>query len=316
MTEPRISVVIPARNAAGTIAECLRGLAAQSLGRDAFEVIVAVDMRPDDGTLGIARELGASVVRQTLRGAGAARNDGVAAARGEWIAFTDADCIPSRGWLKALLAAVEQSDGDGGGGGDSVLGAAGQTVGINSDTAAARFVDLTGGLRADRHLAHKRYPWAPTSNAMYRRDALVAVGGFDPRFDSYEGCDLHTRLLRQVGGEFRYSERAIVNHRHRRGWREYWHQQRSYGRGFAQFFHRYENELPWSAGAELREWARLLGVGIAALRPGRNDAALVRRGTFIKRLAQRIGFVTTYWSRREAARWHGDAQLPAAMTND
>ena len=310
MIDPRISVIVPARNAAGTVGECLRGLAAQSLSRDAYEVIVAVDMRPEDGTAEIARSLGAQVVTQTMRGAGAARNDGVAVARGEWIAFTDADCIPSRGWLKALLASVETSDGGG-----AVLGAAGQTLGIDSNSAAARFVDLTGGLRADRHLAHARYPWAPTSNAMYRRDALVAVGGFDARFDSYEGCDLHTRILRQVGGEFRYAERAIVNHRHRHGWREYWRQQRSYGRGYAQFFHRYEQELPWSAWAELREWGRLVGTGVAALRPGRNNAALVRRGTFVKRLAQRLGFVTTYWSRREAARWHQDSPV-AALTND
>ena len=50
MTEPRISVVVPARNAATTIKECLGALAAQSLGRESFEVIVAVDSRPQDGT--------------------------------------------------------------------------------------------------------------------------------------------------------------------------------------------------------------------------------------------------------------------------
>ena len=311
MSEPRISVVVPARNAADTIGQCLGGLAAQSLSRELFEVLVAVDMQPADGTAEIARSMGAHVVTQTMRGAGSARNDGVAAARGEWIAFTDADCIPSRGWLKALLAVVEAGQGNG-----PVLGAAGQTVGIDSTTAAARFVDITGGLRADRHLAHQRYPWAPTTNVLYRRDALVAVGGFDPRFDSYEGCDLHTRLTRQVGGEFLYAERAIVNHRHRQGWRAYWRQQRSYGRGYAQFFHRYEAELPWSVGAEMREWARLAILGLAALRPGRDDAALVRRGTFVKRLAQRLGFVTTYWSRREGSRWRGEAPIGAALSND
>jgi GT2 family glycosyltransferase len=151
---------------------------------------------------------------------------------------------------------------------------------------------------------------------MYRREALVAVGGFDPRFDSYEGCDLHTRLLRQVGGEFLYAERAIVNHRHRAGWRAYWDQQRSYGRGYAQFFLRYEAELSWSVAAELREWGRLAGVGLAALRPGRTDAALVRRGTFVKRFAQRLGFVTTYWSRHERSRWHEEAPVAAALSND
>ncbi len=304
----RVSVVVPARNAAATIGECLRGLAAQSLPAGEFEVIVAVDTDPEDGTSEIARSTGARMVIQTGRGAGAARNDGLAASTGDWIAFTDADCIPSRGWLKALLAAVVEAKARG-----HVLGAAGQTLGFDSDTPAARFVDLTGGLRADRHLAHERYPWAPTTNVMYRREALVAVGGFDTRFDSYEGCDLHTRLLREVGGELVYAERAIVNHRHRAGWRAYWRQQLSYGRGYAQFFKRYSDELSWSAGAELRAWVRLAGAGFRALRPGRGDESIVRRGTFVKGLAQRIGFVTTYWSRSEATRWHSDKRAPAAL---
>jgi GT2 family glycosyltransferase len=200
--------------------------------------------------------------------------------------------------------------------GPQPLGAAGQTLGFESDTAAARFVDLSGGLRADRHLAHERYPWAPTTNVMYRREALLAVGGFDYRFDSYEGCDLHTRLRREVGGAFVYVDRAIVNHRHRRGWRAYWRQQVSYGRGFAQFFRKYSAELPWTAGAELRAWARVMATGLGALRPGRDDAAIVRRGTFVKGLAQRIGFVTTYWSRSEAARWRDPKQPQAALLNE
>jgi glycosyltransferase involved in cell wall biosynthesis len=306
MTDPIISVVIPARNAVATIGDCLRGIASQSLSRDRFEVVVSVDMRPEDGTAEIARSMGAHVVTQTMRGAGAARNDGVAVARGEWIAFSDADCIPSRGWLKSLLSAAQASQET-----SAVLAVAGQTIGIDSSSAAARFVDLTGGLRADRHLAHQRYPWAPTTNVMYRRDALVAVGGFDPRFDSYEGCDLHTRLLRQVGGAVLYEERAIVNHRHREGWRAYWRQQHSYGRGYAQFFHRYRQELPWSAAAEVREWARLAGVAVGALRPGRDDAALVRRGTFVKRSAQRLGFARTYWSGAERSRWDEEMPVPA-----
>ena len=69
MTEPRISVVVPARNSAATIKECLGALAAQSLGRESFEVIVAVDSRPEDGTADIARSMGAHVVTQTRRAA-------------------------------------------------------------------------------------------------------------------------------------------------------------------------------------------------------------------------------------------------------
>src|SRR5688572_7034474 len=205
---PVISVVVPARNAEATLGACLRALAAQSMAASQFETIVVVDRDSDDATAQLAHEAGVRVQVSKGSGPAAARNAGIKVARGPWIAFTDADCIPSRTWLSELLRAVEAS-------GSPALGAAGATLGYRSTSDAARFVDLSGGLHAERHLAHERYPWAPTANVMYRREALDAVGGFDDRFRTYEGCDLHTRLRRQVGGSFAFAARAIVMHHHR-----------------------------------------------------------------------------------------------------
>ncbi len=310
---PSVSVVIPVRDAAGTLGDCLSALFAQSLARSDYEVLVVVDERNRDASAEIAASSGATVLRSSSRGsgraAGSSRNAGIRSAQGTWIAFTDADCVPSRGWLRALLGAVAETTTAA----HPALGAAGMTIGYRSTTAAARFVDASGGLRADRHLAHKRYPWAPTSNAMYRRQALLEVGGFDARFDSYEGADLHTRLLRAVGGAFPFAPRAVVHHRHRQSWRAYWAQQVSYGKGYAQFFRRYEDELEWGPLDELRNWLALGPVGLGALLRPMGDEGLVRRGTFVKRVAQRLGFARTFWSPSEIERWRAaDAQLPSA----
>ncbi len=293
-----VSVVIPARNAVATLGECLRALASQSLPAHRFEVLVVID-GPDDATAEVAHGLGARVIPESAAGAAAARNSGVRAARGTWIAFTDADCVPTRGWLRALLTAVDAA----GTGDQPALGSAGPTIGIESRSAAAKFVDMTGGLHAERHLAHGRYPWAPTANVLYRRAALLEVGGFDSRFVSYEGCDLHTRLRRKVGGGFDLAPNALVYHRHRDGWRAYWRQQRNYGRGYAQFFLRYRDELTWSALDETRSWLRIGAAGLRALATPTGDRGLVRRGTFVKSRAQRIGFAPTYWRSAEAERW-------------
>ena len=239
---PRVSVVIPARNAERTLSECLRAVAAQTLARSDYEVIVVVDRASRDGSAAIATAAGARVLVSERAGAAAARNAGIAAAGAPWIAFTDADCLPTRTWLGHLVSVAESN------GAAPLLGAAGRTVGYRSTSSAARFVDLTGGLHADRHLAHERYPWAPTGNVMYRRAALQAVGGFDIRFRTYEGCDLHTRLVREVGGEFAFVPEAVVLHQHRSGWRAYWRQQVGYGVGYGQFFRRYETELELVAG--------------------------------------------------------------------
>jgi glycosyltransferase involved in cell wall biosynthesis len=304
---PRVTVVVPARNAARTLGECLRALAGQNLPAEQFEVIVVVDRDSRDGSAAIAAAAGVRVLTSNMSGAAAARNTGIAAAATEWIAFTDADCIPSRVWLSQLLAAVGEADG-------GSLGAAGRTVGHDSTSAAARFVDLTGGLSADRHLAHDRYPWAPTGNVMYRRSALDAVGGFDARFRTYEGCDLHTRLLRGVGGQFAYASSAVVLHRHRAGWRAYWRQQVGYGIGYGQFYRRYEGELSWGMSDELRAWASVVGAMCRAAIPRRGDAGLLARGTAVKLIAQRIGFDLSYWSRREARRLRQGPPVAAVAT--
>jgi len=301
---PLVSVVIPALNAAATLPNCLRGLASQSLATNQFEVIVVADDRSKDGTAAVAEAAGVITVHHPGPNAAAARNRGLSLATGRWVAFIDADCLPTRSWLRSLVDAAQSA----GSVDEPSLGAAGQVIGHESDTPAARFVDLTGGLRADRHLSHERYPWAPTANVLYRRTALLAVGGFDERFDSYEGCDLHTRLRRQVGGDFVYVPSAVVLHRHRAGWRAYWRQQVSYGHGFAQFFLRYYDELGWTARDEARVWLKLSAAGVRAATKWSGDEALQRHGTFVKGVAQRVGFVTTFWRRNEARRWRrGDA---------
>jgi hypothetical protein len=179
---------------------------------------------------------------------------------------------------------------------DDVICVAGKTVGLQSETRAARFVDLAGSLDAARHLSHPRYPFAPSGNVLYRRDALLAVGGYDARYRSYEACDLHQRLA-GVPGRCVVAPAAIVFHRHRATWSAYWRQQRSYGEGLAMFMQSYLVGRRWSPVDEARAWTRLAGMAIRACLPGAPDDVLVRRGTFVKELAQRIGFNSLYWSR-------------------
>jgi len=107
---PIVRVVIPARNAADTLQRTLDGLAAQEL-EEAFEVFV-VDDGSGDGTAGVARAhpVVDRVVRAGGRGPGAARNAGAAGATAPALAFTDADCVPSPGWLAAGLRALHRAD--------------------------------------------------------------------------------------------------------------------------------------------------------------------------------------------------------------
>jgi glycosyltransferase involved in cell wall biosynthesis len=290
-----VSVVVPFFNSRATLGRCLSALSGQTLARQRYEII-AVDDGSTDGGAEIARRSSVRLIQQKNRGAPGARNAGIEAATGKWIAFTDADCTPSRSWLRSLLTAVETTT-------EPVLGAAGPVMAQPSDAPAARFVDISGGLDTARHLQHPRFPFAPTGNVMYRRDALEAVGGFDDRYAAYDACDLHRRLMLEVGGEVIFVESAVVLHQHRATWSDYWTQQVNYGRGLAQFYVKWADDVPWSRWREAAAWAALGRAAVVACAPGKADAALARRGAFVKQLAQRVGFATTYFRSSERARW-------------
>ncbi|MGI8927593.1 MAG: glycosyltransferase family 2 protein [Tepidiformaceae bacterium] len=101
-----ISVVIPAYNAAAYLGEAIESALAQPW--PALEVIV-VDDGSTDGTAAIAAAFGSPVrsVRIEHGGAGAARNAGVAAARGELLAFLDADDLWPAVRLAPMVTALE-----------------------------------------------------------------------------------------------------------------------------------------------------------------------------------------------------------------
>ena len=154
-----VSVVVPARDAAPTLDRALRALEAQELDR-AFEVIV-VDDGSRDGTAEIARrhpELVRLVRHEDSQGPGAARNRGVQEARGLVLAFTDADCFPTREWLVRGLEALAEAD--------LVQGR------VEPDPTARRTpFDRTLSVDSDRGVYQ-------TANLFVRRETFDAVGGF------------------------------------------------------------------------------------------------------------------------------------------
>lgn len=104
---PTVSVVIPVFNRAGCVARAVESVLCQTW-RD-FEII-AVDDGSTDGTANVLERFGEalSILRQENRGVSAARNAGVRAARGKWIAFLDSDDVWHSEKLQQQLAALEK----------------------------------------------------------------------------------------------------------------------------------------------------------------------------------------------------------------
>lgn len=110
MTEPRLSVIIPARDAAATLPATLAGLAEQC-GAPSFEVVLVDDGSVDGtGEIAAASEVVTRVVRTGGSGPALARNAGAAAAAAQRLAFLDADCRPTPGWLASGDAALNSAE--------------------------------------------------------------------------------------------------------------------------------------------------------------------------------------------------------------
>ena len=193
-----ISVIVPARDAAATLPATLAALSAQDVDA-AFEVIV-VDDGSHDETAALARAapLGPTVLTGPGAGPGPARNAGVAASSGEILAFTDADCVPEPGWLRAGVEALA--------GADLVQGA------VRPDPAAVRMpFDRTVSVDGAAALYE-------TANLFCRRALFDRIGGFE----DWLGTGVIGKPLaedvwfgwraRRAGASVAFSDAAHVNH--------------------------------------------------------------------------------------------------------
>jgi O-antigen biosynthesis protein len=244
---PKMSVVVCACNGADTLRWCLEGM--PELDYPDYEVIV-VDDGSSDGTAAIARECGYPAISTPNRGLSSARNTGLEAASGEIVAYIDCDARPDRDWLRYLAASFRATDHAGIGGpnlpppdgwiADCVANAPGGPVHV---------------LLSDREAEH-----IPGCNMAFRRQRLLEVGGFDPRFRA-AGDDVDICWRLQENGEtLGFSAGAVVWHRARDSVRAYWRQQIGYGKAEALLERKWPEK--YNVGGHYSWGGRLYGNGV------------------------------------------------------
>lgn len=194
-----ISVVIPTYHDWEGLEICLAALRAQTLPRDQFEIVVA-----DNASSARAPELIPADIVYVHAPDGysyAARNRGIAEARGAILAFTDADCIPEPRWLEEGGRAFEQN---------RELGIVGGEVDIfaTRDSASARY-DCVFGI--PQEFSFRQFGRFATANVFVRRKVFEAVGRFDAQLES--GGDFEfTGRAGAAGVAMSYSSTARIRH--------------------------------------------------------------------------------------------------------
>jgi glycosyltransferase involved in cell wall biosynthesis len=229
--KPRISAVICTHNRANYLEKALASLAAQSLPPDEFEVLV-VDNASTDATAEVARRFSDRLpnlryLREDRLGLSWARNAGAAAGRTPYLAYLDDDARAAPDWLDRLLQTFERVD--------PTPACIGGRVWLDWDGAVPawlppRYYSVYTHVDhgdEDRPLGDREY--LVGANLAFRRDVLLALGGFDTNLGR-KGSMLLSGEESEVVGKLRarrlpvyYAASAAVWHavppaRRRRRW--------------------------------------------------------------------------------------------------
>ena len=218
------SVVVPTHNRCELLQHTIESIQSQDF-RD-FEIIV-VDDGSSDGTDHYLNQLNSysniTHIRQSNLGPARARNAGIGRSRGEFVAFTDDDCVVPPDWLTQYHRAFASEELDVAGG--SVNNAA---AGIFSESSQ----EMTNYLVRSLAARESATSFLTSNNIAYRASSLKKYGAFDERFARAGGEEraLNMKIL-AGGGKSRFLPESTIEHYHRMTFGSFLHQQMNYGRG-------------------------------------------------------------------------------------
>jgi len=178
---PTVSFVIPVRDDAVRLQRCLETIADNLFPRERVEVVVA-DNGSTDGSERVAAEAGATVLSLPGLRVGALRNRAARAARGDILAFVDADHEIDRRWIASAADAFAQRPW---------VAAVGALCHAPAD---GTWVEATYDALRDHGPEAREVRWLGSGNLAVRRQTFQELGGFDESLDACEDVDLCRRL--------------------------------------------------------------------------------------------------------------------------
>ena len=231
MGNPHFSVVIPTYKRPRQLNKCLRGIALIDYPKDDFEVLVVDDgsEEPPVDLIEIYRShFCVKLIRQAHAGPATARNTGAKEASGQYVVFTDDDCIPERQWLAAFgrhfAAHPEYAVG-------------GRTINaLEENVCSSASQILIDYLYDYYNIRNSKAIFFASNNLAFPRKLFLEVGGFDSSFPAAAGEDreLCDRWLHR-GYRMTFEPDAIVFHAHSLTFRKFVRQHFNYGQGAYQY---------------------------------------------------------------------------------
>jgi GT2 family glycosyltransferase len=295
-----VSIIIPCYNGMRTITECLQSLLALDPESPSHEIIV-VDNGSTDESVEIIKSFKQVTLlfEHSIQGPAAARNTGMRGSHGAILAFIDIDCIATPRWLIESIAAFKDP---------KVMGAGGKIEGSVPKNEIQVWMNAAKILDQERAVNHPFMPYLQTANALFRKNAFLAVDGFDTGLICGEDCDLSWRIQKITGGRIAYCPQALVYHNHRASLKGVYHQSRNNAMAGALLSKKWEGVLPkkkwktsvWECWDLLLSGLRLIGANLTFRNKSRRFSLLL---DFLHRLARKDGMIRSAIKTRQWSQW-------------
>jgi cellulose synthase/poly-beta-1,6-N-acetylglucosamine synthase-like glycosyltransferase len=218
---PFVSIIIPAKNEERLLRGCISSLHQLDYPKDKFEIII-VDGLSTDNTARVAIEMGARVISNVKQTVSPGRNIGFENAKGDLIAFTDADCIVDPQWLSNSIKYFED---------ETVACAGGPNLTPSDESDFGKAVGFVfdqplfaaGSIHARELSEVKVVNSIPGCNAIYRQSILAQVMPLDETMLTGDDTLLNRKIL-DLGYQLLYTPDVIVYHYRRPTPRKLWRQ--------------------------------------------------------------------------------------------
>ncbi|MEW6295030.1 MAG: glycosyltransferase [Candidatus Diapherotrites archaeon] len=228
MALKKVSIIVPVLNEEKTLEKCLKSVKGNSY-KD--KELVVIDNGSTDGSQKIAMKYADKFFIEKRKGIVFAKNLGIKKASGDFIAFTDADCVASKDWLKELISCFKDN---------SIASVGGPNLTPKDDSKFSQHIGKTiellsslGAEYGSREKKIKEVEHNPGCNVIYRKEILKELKGFNEKMISNEDPELDFRI-REKGFKLIFNPEAIVWHYRKGSYKRFFRQAFSFSLGKTQ----------------------------------------------------------------------------------
>lgn len=233
---PFISIIVPVFNSEKTLTACIKSLLDLDYPSDSNEIIF-IDDGSTDNTSEILKNYPVKVIKTKNQGPSIARNIGIKEASGNFVAFTDSDCIVKKNWLNALLNGFENDE--------KTAAVGGNQLAVDDDPPFAKriqkMLELLGFLQGytKNYTEITSVEHNASCNVMYRKSCIEEIGGFLPGLFPGEDVELDY-CLQKSGYSIKYAPESQVFHHRPENIKKFFKMMFNYGKSSGGFmFRRY-----------------------------------------------------------------------------